>query len=222
MALRHLADARVADGDPGERGRVVYSGTRRADLFVHDCNGAILQRPWFADRGGQYPSWIEMPASTDFDPDAASAGESATPQAYLPRQRHAVWQLFFTGSRSATRNLGGSCNSGPTTVYSGSAHADVFCRGADMAIYVSTWFAGHGWQPWYRIGEYATSDPDAASAGPGATPQVYYRSAENTIHQIHWNGSSWQVVNLGGGCSSVARRRPTSGPGQRATCTATV
>lgn len=191
----------------------VFSGPARADLFALECGRAVRQRAWIARQGGLLPGWYEMPGEARSDPDAASPGEGGTPQIFFRGSDNATWQVYFNGSSWNTISLGGSCTSGPSTVYSGPGRVDVFCRGTDSALYLSTWIAGVGWYPWYRVGSVATSDPDAASAGPGTTPQVYFRGTDNAIHQGYWDGSSWQFINLGGRCTS-GPSAVYSGPGR--------
>jgi hypothetical protein len=180
----------------------VFSGPNRADLFALECGRAIRQRAWQVARGGLIPGWIEMPHEATADPDAASPGAGATPQIYYRGPDYAAWQMYFNGSYWDTLSFGGLCTSAPTAVYSGNNRADVFCRGWDMSLYIRTWFQGYGWHPWYRVGGVATSDPDAASAGPGSTPQIYVRGGDNALYQGYWDGSTWQFISLGGLCTS--------------------
>ncbi len=180
----------------------VFSGSNRADLFALECGRAIRQRAWQVARGGLIPGWIELPHEATSDPDAASPGAGATPQAYYRGPDFATWQMYWNGSYWDTLSLGGVCSSGPTAVYSGSDRADVFCRGGGDALYLRTWIAGIGWYPWYTVGGVVASDPDAASAGPGATPQVYYLGADEAVYQMYWDGAAWRTLRLGGRCTS--------------------
>jgi hypothetical protein len=87
-------------------------------------------------------------------------------------------------------------------VYSGPDRLDVFCRGADLHTWSKAWTSAGGWSGWYSIGGLSTSDPDAASPGPGTSPQVFVRGVDNAVWQQYWNGSGWIGQTLGGACQS--------------------
>ena len=177
-------------------------GSQRADLFTLECSQSIRHRvwtPWLGIQG----TWNTLAGVATSDPDVASPGAGGFPQVYVRGTDNGVYQYYWSGSQWATHGLGGNCASGPTAAFSGPMWLEVFCRGTDNAIYQTIWDGGHGWSKgWARIGGLGTSDPDAASPGPGYPAQVYVRGADQAIYQMYWTGSRWEVVNLGGQCTS--------------------
>ena len=182
-------------------GGVVFSGSQRQDLFALQCGEAIRQKTLRSSGGPS--AWLPVPGLVNADPDAASSGPGAFPEIVVRGTNSAIYHLAQGASGWGGTELGGICTSGPTAVYSGPSRLDVFCRGTDRALYQRAWFAGVGWLPgWFYVGGIVTADPDAASPGGGAFPELFVRGTDDAAYQLYWDGAHWNVVYLGGVCTS--------------------
>ncbi len=89
----------------------------------------------------------------------------------------------------------------PAAVSAGAGDMRVFARGADGAIYVSSWSAA-GWSTWSSLGGTAQSGPAAALYGGGV--EVFALGPDNDIVHRTWGeggDSPWQ--SLGGVLTSA-------------------
>jgi hypothetical protein len=180
----------------------VYSGFDRLDVFVRSTGDGIWQRFWTASQG--WSSWLPVGGVATSAPDAASPGAGSFPRVFVRGPDNALWQMTWTGTGWSLLNLGGVCTSGPAAAFSGPNRLDVFCRRSDDAIWQRFWIPAGGWSGWVPVGGVATSDPDAASPGPGGFPDVFVRGTDNAIWQLEWNKfqGRWLLRALGGDCAS--------------------
>jgi hypothetical protein len=190
---RAMVDAPAAG--PG-----VAATAGRIDLFDGQPGGAVLQR--FGPPGGPYGT---TPAgglvSSDLDGISAPTADRP-PEAIARGADGQPWRWRWDGGAWQHDPLGGRCSSGPTAVYSGSERFDAYCRGLDGQLWAITWRADAGWSGWTRVGGQLTSDPDAATAGAGASPSVFVRGTDDAVWQFVPTGSGWYLQSLGGRCTS--------------------
>jgi hypothetical protein len=167
-----------------------WSGTSRLDVFCVAPNGAVYQRTWVAGVGW-YPGWFTVGGIGTSDVDAAWPGPGYAPQVFVRGRDDALWQMYWDGRSWIHVSLGGRCSSGPSAAYSGPTRLDVFCRGADLAIWHRVWTAAGGWTAWMRMDGWFLSDPEAVSAGPNGVAQVFARGLDRRLYNYVWNGSTW-------------------------------
>ena len=91
---------------------------------------------------------------------------------------------------------------GAGVVFSGSQRQDVFALQCGEAIWQKTLRSSGGPSSWLSVPGLVNADPDAASAGPGAFPQVVVRGTDSAIYHLAQTASGWGGTALGGICTS--------------------
>jgi hypothetical protein len=178
----------------------VITSSDRQDMFVRSASGAVRQKMWTSSGG--FAGWVDVGGFTTSDPDAALPDASAFPQVFAIGGDSALWQATWTANGWGWASLGGTCTSGPSSIYSGPSRLDVFCRGADGALWTKTWKDTSGWTGWSSMGGAITSDPDAASSGDASERAVFARGGDNALWEYTLVGNHWSYQSLGGICVS--------------------
>jgi hypothetical protein len=125
----------------------------------------------------------------------------------------AVFSDGWSGQQEGTdvlNELGGRINSGlaqplfqgATSVITSADRQDMFVRSASGAVRQRMWTSSGGLAGWVDVGGYTVSDPDAASLGPTAFPQVFAIGGDSALWQATWTANGWAWISLGGICTS--------------------
>jgi hypothetical protein len=91
---------------------------------------------------------------------------------------------------------------GASSFISSSDRQDMFVRSSSGSVRQKMWTSAGGFAGWVDVGGFTTSDPDVASAGAPAFPQVFAIGGDSALWQATWGSNGWGWVSLGGICTS--------------------
>jgi GH25 family lysozyme M1 (1,4-beta-N-acetylmuramidase) len=103
---------------------------------------------------------------------------------------HQDWQSGWSAWQSLGHPTNTTLVGTPSATSWAPGRVDVYCKGADNAVYRKYWTASSGWVGWIAQGGAIISDPSSVTWGANRL-DAYVVGTDDQIWHQYWNGSSF-------------------------------
>ncbi len=170
----------------------------RVDIFGIGSDHQLYHNYWDHGSGWLSP-WQNLALPTGVTPAGGPGASANLAQPYRLDDYiigtdgncyHQDWQ----GSWSAWQSLGHPSSTNlvgtPSATSWAPGRVDVYCKGADNAVYRDYWTASTGWSGWIVQGGNIIGDPASVAWAPNNL-DAYVVGTDDQIWHQYWNGSSF-------------------------------
>jgi len=178
---------------------VAAPASKRLDMYVRGLDNAVWQRRY---DGTAWSGWSALGGFTYASPAAAARRDTSIVDVFTRGADNAIYHRYRNGSiwSSGWASIGappGGASSAPAAVSNGPGRVDVLVRGADSAIWRTTWTTS--WSAWTSVGGLVTSSAPAVTSRGTDRLDLFVRGTDGQVYRSVNNGGGWSGwVPLGG------------------------